>query len=80
MALEGDGDDALRVCLLMAQQDHRSFDRAAARWLARFTLEASNIGLEEIDQALAALSLMPEEPDRSAGKLIELGAQHGLRL
>ena len=73
-------DDALQVCLLMAQQRDASFDRAAVRWLARFALEAATVGLEDIDEALSALMLMPDEPDRGRRRLADLGAAHGLRL
>ena len=73
-------DDALEVCLLMARQHHASFGRAATRWLARFALEAPTVGLEDIEEAVSALMAMPEEPERSARRLADLAAAHGLRL
>ena len=72
--------DALQVCLLMAQQRDASFDRAAVRWLARFALEGATVGLEDIDEALSAFTLMPDHPDRARRRLADLGAAHGFRL
>lgn len=73
-------DDALRVCLLMAQQDHASFDRAATRWLGRFALEAPTVGLEHLDEALSAFAVMRDQPVRARRLLVALGTTHGLRL
>lgn len=46
--------DALAFCLLLADVDPRRFDRAIARWHARFVLEAQGITADEAALALAA--------------------------
>jgi hypothetical protein len=51
--------DALALCLLIAAEDPVRFDRAAARWHARFVLEAGRIGLGESHLALAAVAALP---------------------
>jgi len=73
-------DDALRVCLLMAEQDHASFDRAGTRWLGRFALEAPGVTLEDLDEALTAFAVMREQPVRARGLLVALGEAHGLTM
>jgi hypothetical protein len=64
----------------MAEQDHASFDRAATRWLGRFALEAPEVGLEDLDEALTAFAVMRDQPVRARGLLVALGKAHGLRL
>lgn len=46
--------DALGFCLLLADADPPRFDRAIARWVARFILEASGITADEAALALFA--------------------------
>jgi hypothetical protein len=46
--------DALAFCLLLAEVDRPRFDRAIARWHARFVLEASGITVDEDALALSA--------------------------
>jgi hypothetical protein len=72
-------DDALRVCLLMAEQDHDAFDRAAVRWLARFALEAKDVDLTALYDGLDALNTLRTKPEEAKHALIELCATHGLR-
>jgi hypothetical protein len=47
--------DALPFCLLLADVDPARFDRAIARWHARFVLEAPGITVDEAALALTAL-------------------------
>jgi len=61
--------DALAFCLLLAEVDPLRFDRAIARWHARFVLVASGITADEAALALSAAKGL-------AGlKTRELGAQ-----
>jgi len=46
--------DALAFCLLLADVDPPRFDRAIARWTARFVLEAPGITADEAALALSA--------------------------
>src|SRR2546423_11895234 len=48
--------DALALCLLIAEREPARWPRAAARWHARFVLEARGIGLKESAMALQALT------------------------
>jgi hypothetical protein len=71
-------DDALRICVLLAPDPDR-YERAAARWLGRFCLEATNAGLDDVDEALTALQDLPQLPDQSAAVLARLCRAHDLR-
>jgi hypothetical protein len=51
--------DALELTLLLAARDQVRFPRAAARWQARYTLEARGVGLAEADFVLSALAALP---------------------
>jgi uncharacterized protein with PIN domain len=48
--------DALELVLLAADRDPPTYDRAAARWLARYSLEHPSVDLAEAGLAHAALS------------------------
>ena len=50
--------DALALALLIAEADPDRWPRAAARWHARFVLEARGIGIDESDLALQAVQLL----------------------
>ena len=54
-------DDALRIAAVMAAERHRSYQRAACRWLARFALERP-VTLEQIRQAVLAFQELPQDP------------------
>ena len=56
--------DALEICALMADAEPERYERAALRWLARFTLE-SRVTLAQVALAVAALETM--RADRAAG-------------
>ncbi len=57
--------DAVRVLLLMLEADDAAFERAAVRWLARFTGECGGVTLGEAHAALEALDGLPA-PDAQA--------------
>jgi hypothetical protein len=54
-------EDALRICLLM--RDQPGYERAAVRWLGRFALEGAQVDIEAIQEAAAALDVLPHRPD-----------------
>ena len=54
--------DALSICLLMEQQDEERFERAAVRWLARLSLEAPTVGIEDLRQGLVAFEALADNP------------------
>jgi hypothetical protein len=70
--------DALQICLIMSARDDERFDRAAARWLARFTLERPGVGLEDLRRGLSALRALPHDPSAARRALGGLCAEHGL--
>jgi hypothetical protein len=57
--------DAVRVLVLMVDADDPAFERAAVRWLARFTGECGGVTLGEAQAALEALEGLPA-PDAHA--------------
>lgn len=47
-------DDALRVCLLIRDNDPAQYERAALRWVGRFALEARTATLADVRAAADA--------------------------
>jgi hypothetical protein len=70
--------DALRVCVLMAEQDHQAFERAAARWLARFVLEAKDVDLAALHEGVGALDALRTQPESAKRVLAELCTDHDI--
>jgi hypothetical protein len=72
--------DALAFCLLVAEVDPLRFDRAIARWHARFVLEAQGITADEAALALAAAKGLGGLKTREIGAqaLRRLAQAHGL--
>ena len=66
--------DAVRVLMLMMEADDPAYERAAVRWLARFTRECGGVTLGEVQAALEALEGLPM-PDAHA-TLITLLKRH----
>lgn len=58
-------DDALRVLVVMAEKCDPRFERAAARFAARVTLERK-LGPAESHRVLALADSLPESPDTVA--------------
>src|SRR4051795_8353735 len=71
--------DALSICLLIEQQDEERFERAAVRWLARLSLEAPTVGIEDLRQGLVAFEALPHNPLGARRALADLCGRHGLR-
>ena len=71
-------EDALALVLVLTADPVR-FDRATARWVARFVLEIRDVGADEAQLALAALRAL-RGPEREVGAqtLAGLCRLHGL--
>ncbi|HLW96668.1 MAG TPA: hypothetical protein VKS25_14930 [Solirubrobacteraceae bacterium] len=69
-------DDALRVCLLIRDNDPQRYERAALRWVARFAVEAAAATLGDVQAAARALEQLPREPDEAMGALQRLCLAH----
>jgi hypothetical protein len=74
--------DALSFCLLLADVDPPRFERAIARWHARFVLEARGITVDEAALALSALRSVgrPQTRELAAQTLRHLAKSYGLAL
>jgi hypothetical protein len=71
-------DDALAICLLFLDREPELFPRAAARWVARLTLEQP-VALSDAHLALASLGALQHGNQRAgAESLIELCAHYRL--
>lgn len=62
--------DAARILMLIRLYEPESFERAAVRWMARFTRERA-AGVDDLGKAVDALDLMREDP-RATNALAEL--------
>jgi hypothetical protein len=67
--------DALALTTLMVEVDDPAFERAAVRWISRFTGECGGVTLGEVLAALEALDGLPA-PDARA-TLTALLKRHG---
>lgn len=72
--------DALALCLLLAEVDPPRFDRAIARWHARFVLEARGISSDEAVLGLIAAKGLGDLRTRAvaAHTLWRLAGSYGL--
>lgn len=67
-------DDAAKLLSLMANHemaDAELFERAAVRWLSRFTTEVRGLNLHRMGAAVQALDVVDEDPQALA-VLLEL--------
>jgi hypothetical protein len=72
--------DALSLAVLIADAEPQRWPRAAARWHARFVLEAKGIGLDESALAFTAVAaLRGTHRQLAALTLQQLARSHGLR-
>jgi hypothetical protein len=63
--------EALELTLLLADEEPEKYDRAAARWHARFLQETKNVDLRESLAVLALLAAIPANA-MAAAALAEL--------
>jgi hypothetical protein len=59
--------DAARLLHLMARDKSPAFDRAAARWLSRFTAEVRGVTAEQMAEVAIAVA---ELPDMNAAEVL----------
>ncbi|HUB76475.1 MAG TPA: hypothetical protein VL977_05425 [Solirubrobacteraceae bacterium] len=71
--------DALRICLLIREQDPERFARAAAVWVGRLAQEGRTVLPEHLRLALDAFDELARDPNRARERLSDLCAEHGLR-
>jgi hypothetical protein len=64
--------DALALCIVLADRDPDRYPRGAARWVARFALEAPSVTLEETQLVAAALAALPTSRDLALPVLREV--------
>jgi len=58
---------ALEITLLIASEEPHNAERAAVRWLGRWTLESREATLDGLLEATVALSALVHEPERWEG-------------
>ena len=73
-------DDALRICVLVAEQEPERFERAAVRWHGRWEVEApADLRLRESELMLVSLGALSSPARQTAFRtLVELGRWSGL--
>jgi hypothetical protein len=72
--------DALELLLLIRDYQPERYDRAAARWLARYCLEVPDVDLSEAALTAGALTALAEPDQRVGGlALVALARQRRLR-
>lgn len=71
--------DALRICVLIHEQDRERYESAAVRWLGRFALEAPLTTLDDLAAAIDAFDALPHDPDGAVRRLLTMCAQLGGR-
>jgi hypothetical protein len=70
-------EDALGLCLVM-RQDRRRYQRAAARWLARYHGEVESVTLTEIREVADLMAALPVHGAAPAAELAQHFEERGL--
>lgn len=71
-------EDALALCLLVAERDRARFDRAIARWITRYLEEEPHVELEELRLTTELLVSLPGPHATAAARALrELFAARG---
>lgn len=70
-------EDALGLCVVM-RHDKRRYQRAAARWLARYHAEVEGVTLTEIRQVADVMAALPVHGAAPAAELADHFEQRGL--
>ncbi|HSD01281.1 MAG TPA: hypothetical protein VLB81_02865 [Gaiellales bacterium] len=70
-------EDALGLCLVM-RQDRPRYQRAAARWLARYHAEVESVTLTEIREVADLMAALPVHGAEPAAELARHFEQRGL--
>lgn len=58
-------DEALALTLIFGRDRHPRFERAAARWVARLTLQSPALGVGEISPVAVALGAVGDPADQA---------------
>jgi hypothetical protein len=69
--------DALRICLMVREQEPARYEAAAVRWLGRFALERVAT-LEDLRRVAEALDALPETPESAMEEPSRLCVRHHL--
>jgi hypothetical protein len=70
--------DALRICLMVRDQDPERYEQAALRWIGRFALEARTATLADVRVGADALARLSSQADDAIAVLQRLCLNHGL--
>jgi hypothetical protein len=70
-------EDALSLCLVM-RQDGRRYQRAAARWLARYHAEVESVTLTEIREVADLMAALPVHGAEPGAELAQHFEERGL--
>ncbi len=65
-------EDALSICLLLASQEPRHFERAALRWLGRYCLERRDLAIEDVRDVADAFARLRDGDEGAAETLRRL--------
>ncbi len=68
-------EDALSICLLVAEREPRHFERAALRWLGRYCLERHDVTIDDVRDAADAFARLRDDRDSAAGTLRRLSSR-----
>lgn len=71
-------DDALRICLVLREEDAGRYERAAVRWLGRFALEAQGVTIDDLRLAAEALDVLRARPGEAMERLQGLCLARGV--
>jgi hypothetical protein len=69
--------EAAAMLLVVLRADPAQYERAAIRWLGRFCLERTRLGLPDLGRAAAALVALPEQPESALAALAEVCERAG---
>ena len=65
-------DDALSICLLVAKQEPRHFERAALRWIGRYCLERRDLTIDDVRDVAEAFARLCDDGEGAAAALRRL--------
>ncbi len=65
-------EDALSICLLVAKQEPRHFERAALRWIGRYCLERRDLTIEDVRDVADAFARLRDDDEGAEATLRRL--------
>ena len=68
-------EDALSVCLLLAQQEPRHFERAALRWIGRYCLERRDLAIDDVCVVAEAFARLRDGDEGAEATLRRLSSR-----